>query len=249
MFVGSILSAAAWYADVALAALLALFLLGGLFRGFSKSTKGFFVLIFIVCVSLLLTGVTQDAAVEGGIGKGISDGLASASADWGPAFNEPVIVTEDGDYCIMVGDSPVALNGDNFGAKGTFAEFFAEKFHVEEGTSVAGAAVASVTSVCVAAIIFVIYLVGILLIFFVIRRIAGPMIKATVPGIKALDKLLGALFTTLIGLVFVWVIFAIIASLGDGAAAAKEYLANSAFAGLLYNNNPISTLFTQIFGS
>ena len=75
------------------------------------------------------------------------------------------------------------------------------------------------------------------------------MIKATVPGIKALDKLLGALFTTLIGLVFVWVIFAIIASLGDGAAAAKEYLANSAFAGLLYNNNPISTLFTQIFGS
>ena len=45
MFTANIVSAAGWYADVALAALLVLFLLAGLIKGFSKSTKGFFVFV------------------------------------------------------------------------------------------------------------------------------------------------------------------------------------------------------------
>ena len=241
MFTANIVSAAGWYADVALAALLALFLLAGLIKGFSKSTKGFFVFVFVVCVSLMLTGLTQDAVADSALGTSISDGLSSASADWGPAFNSPVTVSED--------DTPTELNSGNFGIKGSFAGFVADKFGVQTGDTVAGAAVASITSVCVAAIMFVVFVIGIVLVFFVIRRVAAPMAKAAVPGVRLLDRILGALFSAFVGLVFVWIVFAIIAAIGDPAAEAQNYLSESAFAGLLYNNNPITTLFTRIFGS
>lgn len=249
MFIGGILSAASWYADVALAALLVLFLLAGIIKGFSKCTKGFFVFVFIVCVSLLLTGLTQDAVTESGLGTSISDGLSSASENWGPAFNAPVTVGEDGKYYIMVEGSAAELGGGDFGIKGAFAGFIADKFGVEDGDTVADAAVGSITSVCVAAIMFLVFVIGITVLFFVIRRVAAPLGKATVPGLKAVDKILGAAFNLLIGLVFVWVVFAIIAAIGDVAAPAKDYLSASKFAGLLYNSNPITTLFTRIFGS
>lgn len=249
MFLSGIISAASWYADVALAALLLLFLLAGIIKGFAKSTKGFFVFVFVVCVSLLLTGVTQDAVYDSALGTSIHDGIASASEDWGVAFNSPVTVNGDGAYCITVDGAEVPLSGGDFGFKGTFANFVAEQFRVEEGETVAGAAVASITGVCVAAIMFLVYVIGITLIFFVVRRLVAPMAKATLPGVKFVDKLLGAVFSLLIGLVFVWIIFAIIAAIGDNAAAANDYLANSAFAGILYNHNPVSTLFSRIFGS
>ena len=161
MFIGGILSAASWYADVALAALLVLFLLAGIIKGFSKCTKGFFVFVFVVCVSLLLTGLTQDAVTESGLGTSISDGLSSASENWGPAFNAPVTVGEDGKYYIMVEGSAAELGGGDFGIKGAFAGFIADKFGVEDGDTVADAAVGSITSVCVAAIMFLVFVIGI----------------------------------------------------------------------------------------
>ena len=161
MFIGGILSAASWYADVALAALLVLFLLAGIIKGFSKCTKGFFVFVFVVCVSLLLTGLTQDAVTESGLGTSISDGLSSASDNWGPAFNAPVTVGEDGKYYIMVEGSAAELGGGDFGIKGAFAGFIADKFGVEDGDTVADAAVGSITSVCVAAIMFLVFVIGI----------------------------------------------------------------------------------------
>lgn len=249
MFIGNIISAANWYADVALAALLLLFLLAGIIKGFAKSTKGFFVFVFVVCVSLLLTGLTQDAAVESSLGTSIHDGIASASDDWGLAFNSPVTVNADGAYCITVDGNEVALTGGDFGFKGTVANFVAKQFHVEEGETVAGAAVNSVTSICVAAILFLVFVIGITLVFFVLRHLVAPMAKTTVPGVRAADRVLGGVFSLLIGLVFVWVVFAVIASIGDKAAVAGDYLSASKFAGLFYNNNPVSTLFTQIFGN
>lgn len=249
MFSLGILSAAGWYADVALAALLVLFLLAGIFKGFAKSTKGFFVFVFVVCVSLLLTGLTQDAVTDSSLGGTIRDGLASASTDWGPVFNSPVVIAEDGTYCVMVGEAATPIGGGDFGIKGTFANFIAEKFGVEEGATVAGAAVDSITSVCVAAIMFLVFVIGITLLFFILRKLISPLAKATLPGVRVVDKILGAAFSVLVGLVFVWIVFAIIAALGDKAAAANDYLSSSAFAGLLYNNNPIATVFTDIFGS
>ena len=47
MFSG-LLSASAWYVDVAIVIVLALFLVGGLIKGFAKSTKGFFVFVVII---------------------------------------------------------------------------------------------------------------------------------------------------------------------------------------------------------
>ena len=77
MFVGGIVSAAGWYADVALAALLVLFLLAGIIKGFSRSTKGFFVFVFIVCVSLLLTGLTQEPSTSPS-----SRAMTASSTSW-----------------------------------------------------------------------------------------------------------------------------------------------------------------------
>ena len=153
MYIGNLVSAASWYADVAVAAFLLLFVLAGALRGFGKSTKGFFVFVFVVCISLLLTGMTQTAAVEGSLGKSISEGIGSASEGWGVAFNSPVYTDDGENYSILVNDELVPLGGSDFGVKGSLAAFIAKSFHVEDGQSVAGAAVASVTNICVAAIL------------------------------------------------------------------------------------------------
>ena len=229
MYIGNLVSAASWYADVAVAAFLLLFVLAGALRGFGKSTKGFFVFVFVVCISLLLTGMTQTAAVEGSLGKSISEGIGSASEGWGVAFNSPVYTDDGENYSILVNDELVPLGGSDFGVKGSLAAFIAKSFHVEDGQSVAGAAVASVTNICVAAILLLIFVVGITLVF--------------------VDRVLGALFSLLVGLVFCWVVFAIIDALGDKAIAADEYLRNASLARVLYENNPVASVFCKIFGS
>ena len=136
MYIGNLVSAASWYADVAVAAFLLLFVLAGALRGFGKSTKGFFVFVFVVCISLLLTGMTQTAAVEGSLGKSISEGIGSASEGWGVAFNSPVYTDDGENYSILVNDELVPLGGSDFGVKGSLAAFIAKSFHVEDGQSV-----------------------------------------------------------------------------------------------------------------
>ena len=78
MFSG-LVSASYWYVDVAIAVFLALFLIGGIIKGFAKSTKGFFAFVVIVCASALLMGVTQESAMESSIGTGIEDKISSAA--------------------------------------------------------------------------------------------------------------------------------------------------------------------------
>lgn len=249
MYIGNLVSAASWYADVAVAAFLLLFVLAGALRGFGKSTKGFFVFVFVVCISLLLTGMTQTAAVEGSLGKSISEGIGSASEGWGVAFNSPVYTDDGENYSILVNDELVPLGGSDFGVKGSLAAFIAKSFHVEDGQSVAGAAVASVTNICVAAILLLIFVVGITLVFFIVRRLVTPLATSASSAVKVVDRVLGALFSLLVGLVFCWIVFAIIDALGDKAIAADEYLRNASLARVLYENNPVASVFCKIFGS
>lgn len=47
--ISNLIASTYWYADVAVACFLALFIIGGIFKGFAKSTKGFFVFVFVAC--------------------------------------------------------------------------------------------------------------------------------------------------------------------------------------------------------
>lgn len=248
MSVTAMLSATAWYADVAVAVFFALLILAGILRGFAKSTKGFLVSVFIVCISLLLMGVTHESALGSGMGTGIHDKLMEKSADWGLAFNSPVYIDDDGTVFVVVEGQNVELNAAEFGTKGAFAKFFAEKFVTENGVSVAESAVNSITSVCVFAILFVIYVAAITLLFMLLRMLCRPLLDTQSTGLRLLDKSMGVVFNLVVGLVFVWIVFAVIASLQDKIPSAHSALSDSAFAGLLYRNNPIATVFLRIFG-
>lgn len=244
----SILSASYWYADVAIAVILALFLLAGAFRGLAKSTKGFFVFVFIVCFALLLTGLTHNAVLNTSMGTSINEKISSASADWGVAFNNPVYFDAAGDPYIVVDGQNTKLGASELGVKGGLAGFFAKQFVTEEGQSVAQFAANGVTSLCVFLIMFVIYIVAFVFIFALLRLFLKPVEDTDVTWLKALDRGLGALFSLLVGLVCIWIVFSIFASVGDKAQSLNDALSNSALGGLLYNNNPVYTIFHKIFG-
>ena len=246
--ISNLIASTYWYADVAVACFLALFIIGGIFKGFAKSTKGFFVFVFVACFSVLLMGLTHDAVMKSGLGTSINDKIYSASDGWGVAFNTPVYFDEAGEPYVIIEDNEVKLDAGEFGAKGAIANFFAKNFVTEEGQSVAKAAADSITSLCVSVIMFFVFVLAFTLLFALIRIFVKPLADTVVPGLKVLDKALGAVFSLLVGLLFVWIVFAIFASLGDKVAVVNEYLSNSSFAGLLYNNNPVTSVFASIFG-
>lgn len=247
MFAG-LVAASYWYVDVAIAVFLALFLIGGIVKGFAKSTKGFFAFVVIVCASALLMGVTQEAAMNSAIGTGIEDKISSAAGDWGVAFNSPVQRDAEGTIYVLVNDSPVKLDTSEFGFKGTVAKFYAERFDVADGDTVAGSAVRSITSVCVSAIMFLIFVAAFLIIFLILRLVLKPMSDSPSKGVKAVDKTLGALLRLFIGLVVLWAIIAIVAAIGEKAGVVDEYIHGSVIGGFFYDNNPLTTVFRMIFG-
>lgn len=247
MFSG-LLSASAWYVDVAIVIVLALFLVGGLIKGFAKSTKGFFVFVVIICASALLMGVTQEAAMEGSLGKNITESISVDSSGWGVAFNNPVTYDGEGKPYVVVEGNAVELSGGEFGFKGTMAKFYATRFGVPEGESVAAAAVGSLAGTCVSAVLFLIYVAGFLVVFFVLRLVLKPVEDSDSVGIKITDRLLGALLRLFIGLVIVWAILAIAAAIGGKVDTVDNFFRGSAIGGFFYEHNPLTTAFDMIFG-
>ena len=247
MFAG-LVAASYWYVDIAIAVFLALFLIGGIIKGFAKSTKGFFAFVVIVCASALLMGVTQEAAMDSAIGTGIHDKISAAAGDWGVAFNSPVQRDADGTIYVLVNDSPVKLDTSEFGFKGTIAKFYAERFDVADGDTVSGSAVTSATSVCVSAIMFLVFVAAFLIVFLVLRLVLKPVSDSPSKTVRVVDKTLGALLRLFIGLVVLWAIIAIVAAIGEKAGVVNEYISGSAIGGFFYENNPLTTVFTMIFG-
>lgn len=247
MFSG-LVSASYWYVDVAIAVFLALFLIGGIIKGFAKSTKGFFAFVVIVCASALLMGVTQESAMESSIGTGIEDKISSAADDWGVAFNSPVQRDADGNIYVLVNDSPVLLDAQEFGFKGTMAKFYAERFDVADGDTVAGSAVRSVTGICVSVIMFLIYVAAFLIVFLILRLVLKPVSNSDSTAVRAVDKTLGALLRVFIGLVVLWAIIAVVAAIGGKAGVVDEYIRGSVIGGFFYEHNPLTAVFDMIFG-
>ena len=66
--------------------------------------------------------------------------------------------------------------------------------------------------------------------------------------VKWIDRILGALVSAALTLVFILVVLAIFHIFDDKITMVTDYLRESSICGYLYENNPISTVFSKIFG-
>ena len=248
---GTILSASFSYADIALLALLVLGLVLGLIRGAAKSFKGFFLAIAIILISLLLVGFTLPKVRALSMFDKLDAKIASSASGWGDAFNSPLYKEDDGSFYIEVqqdGEMQHVPLKNVDGFKGWIANFLAEKFVQEEGHSLGEVASNWITNIVAAVAAFIVFAIALGLICWLIRLLLKPLHNSESSAVKLIDRILGAIVSAALTLLFVLVAFAIFHIFDSKMAIVTDYLKNSAICGFLYESNPISTVFSRIFG-
>ena len=249
---GTLLSATFSYADIALVALIALGLVLGLIRGAAKSFKGFFMAIAIILASLLIVGATFAKVREISVFNALDEKIVSSSQGWGDAFNKPLHKDDDGNFYIEVqqdGEMQQVPLSNVDGIKGKIANFLATRFVTDEGHSLGEVAADYITNLVVAIACFIVYCIALGLIVWLIRKlIFDKLHDSENKAVKWIDRILGALISAALSLVFVLVVFAIFHIFDSKMAVVTDYLKNSTICGYLYENNPISLVFSKIFG-
>lgn len=247
-----LLSATFSYADIAFIALLALGLVLGLIRGAGKSFKGFLLAIAIILASLLIVGATMTKVRQISVFNSLDEKIVSSSQGWGDAFNSPLYKNEDGSFYIEVqqdGEIQKVPLSDVDGIKGKIANFLASRFVTDEGQSLGEVAADYITNLVVAAACFIVYCIALGLITWLIRKLIFDKLHNSESGaVKWIDRTLGAIISAALTLVFILVVFAIFHIFDSKMAIVTDYLKNSSVCGYLYQNNPISTVFSKIFG-
>ena len=248
----SLLSATFSYADIAFIALLALGLVLGLIRGAAKSFKGFLLGVAIILASLLIVGATMSKVRGISVFNSLDEKIVSSSQGWGEAFNSPLYKDEDGNFYIEVqrdGEMQQVPLSDVDGFKGKIANFLATRFVTDEGQSLGEVAADYITNLVVAVACFIVYCIALGIITWLIRKlIFDKLHDSENKAVKWIDRILGALISAALTLVFMLVVFAIFHIFDDKLAIVTDYLKNSSICGYLYENNPISTVFSKIFG-
>ena len=248
----SLLSAAFSYADIAFLALLVLGLVLGLIRGAAKSFKGFLLGVTIILAALLILGATMSKVRQISVFNALDEKIVTSSQGWGDAFNSPLYKDDDGNFYIEVQQDgtmqqvPLS-NVDGF--KGKIANFLATRFVTDEGHSLGEVAADYITNLVVAIACFVVYCITLGLITWLIRKIFFDKLHDSEnKAVKWIDRILGALISAALTLVFILVLFAIFHIFDSKLAIITDYLKNSTICSYLYENNPISTVFSKIFG-
>lgn len=257
----TLLSAQVPYADIAFIVVLALALILGLIRGLAKSFKGFFLAVAIVLISLLLISPTfepvRKISVFEKMNVSITEKISSTELLAMPIYVETAqnedgtetrtffveITLEDGTTART--DLGTAL-GD--GIKAKFANWLAERFITEDGQTIGGVAGNFISDIIVSVIMFIVYCIALGLICWLIRLIFRGMHNSDSDVLRIVDRSLGAVVSVALTLVFVLVVLAIIAKAADENSAVHIYLSNSKICGFFYLNNPITELWTSIFG-
>ncbi len=246
-----ILSATFSYADIAFLAILVLGLVIGLIRGFSKSFKGFFLAVAIILGALLLVGALFPKVRTIGVFDQLDAKIVESSNGWGEAFNSPLYKNEDGSFYVEVqrdGEMQKVPLSSVDGFKGWIANFLASKFVTEEGVSLGKVAADYITNLVVAVSTFILICVALGLICWIIRKIFAGMHTSESVALKSIDRVLGALIAAALTLVFLLVVLAILHIFDSKITVVTDYLKNSSVTGYLYEHNPISTVFSKIFG-
>lgn len=241
----TIIADTTWYADVALIAVLLLFTLGGVIKGFGKSFKGFFVTIVVILLSLLLMGAFHETVMDSSLSVSLQEKIASASTGWGAEFNETVFIN-DGTYSILQNGELTELGSISF--KGKLAGWLAETLITESGVhSVASVCVYNVTSLIMAIALFVVCAIGLSIVCTVIKGATKGLHDSDNKTVRIIDKVFGGLIGLVVGAVIIFLVLAIFSALSDKAPSIMNYIEQSSVCKFFYELNPIGKVFAKIF--
>ena len=239
------LSATTWYADVALIAILVLFTLLGVARGFGKSMKGFVMTVTIILVSLLIMGLLHKTVMDSSLGQSLSGAIGGTSSGWGVEFNEVVYSDESGRYILIDG---ARQNLADMGIKGMIANWLAGLFMAEYGVqSLAGVCVHNVVSLIVCVALFLVSCIGLRIICSIIKGMTKNMHHSESKPVRIIDRILGGVVGLVTSAVLIMVVLAIIKAVGDKIPIVVDYINQSTVCKFFYDLNPIGTVLADIF--
>lgn len=261
MFV-NLLSADIPYADIAFFVIVALGLILGIIRGFSKSFKGFFLTIAIMLAALLLISPTFDKVRNLEVFVNMDNSISAKFESKNAIFSQPIYVrvnpeTGEKSYWVSVTteegttEQPLESSmGSDFTSsiKGKFAVWLAKTFITDDGQTIGGVAGTFVSDIIVAVIMFVVYCLALWLICWLLRKIFAKMHTSESKALVAIDRTFGGIISTAFAFVFILLVLAILNELKDKIPTVDQALSSSTVCGYFYVNNPVAKLFTKIFG-
>lgn len=261
MFV-NLLSADIPYADIAFFVIVALGLILGIIRGFSKSFKGFFLTIAIMLAALLLISPTFAKVRNLEVFVNMDNSISAKFESKNAIFAQPIYVrvnpeTGEKSYWVSVTteegttEQPLESSmGSDFTSsiKGKFAVWLAKTFITDDGQTIGGVAGTFVSDIIVAVIMFVVYCLALWLICWLLRKIFAKMHTSESKALVAIDRTFGGIISTAFAFVFILLVLAILNELKDKIPTVDQALSSSTVCGYFYVNNPVAKLFTKIFG-
>ena len=250
--INQIVSAALPYVDIAFFAIIGIGLVIGLIRGFAKSFQGFFLAVTIILCSILLVGATFTKIRQISVWDSLDNKIVASSQGWGQAFSEPLHQNEDGSFYVEVqqdGETQKIPLANVGGIKGKIAAFLAQRFVQEvpeEGISLGQVLANFITNIVTAAASFIVFCLAFGLICWIIRKIFGKMHDSEKKAVKAIDRILGALVSAALMIIFLLCVLEIFSFFADKLPKVTEYIEASTVTKYLYEHNPISTIFANI---
>lgn len=257
----TLLSADLPYAEIAFFAIIALGLVLGLIRGFAKSFKGIFLTVAIMLCSLLLITPTFGKVRNVDFVMNIETSLTQKIEGGSEIFALPITVQVDGDgnrtFWAEAQVDGVATQvpieeamGDGLlgSTKGKLVLWLAERFITDSNQTIGSVAGIFVTDIIASVVMFVVYCIALWFVCFVLRKIFSKMHKSESKLLKGIDRTCGAVVSTAFAFIFVLLVLAILHAIRDKIPEVDEMISSSTVAGYFYANNPIATLFAEIFG-
>lgn len=258
-----ILSADGTYADIAFFVILALGLVLGILRGFSKSFKGIILTLGILLISLLILSPVFEQVRNIDAFKNMEQSVTQSFESKSELLAKPIFldadengntvylveqINEDGTTQLVDLNDCIANGGLQGAMKAKTTLWFAQKFITESGTSVGSVAGIFVTDIIVAVITYAVICVVLGLICWLLRKVFKSMRESDSKTLKAIDRVFGAVVSTAFALIFIFLVLAILYTLRDKTGNVDAALRASKVCGYFYVNNPVSTLFAEIFG-
>lgn len=254
----SILSADLPYAELAFFGVLAIGLILGIARGFSKSFNGFFLSVAIILCSILLITPTFMTVRSIGVFNSIESSLSQSIEGTSDVFSTPIIIAENGagerSYWIQTADDTYAPLEESMGsdmassAKGKLANWLAQQFITESGQTIGSVAGIFITDIIVMVLMFIVYCIILDLICKLIRKFFSKLHDSESRVLHIIDRTCGAIISTGFSFVFILVVLAIAFVLRNRLPQIDSAISSSTICNYFYCNNPIATLFTEIFG-
>ncbi|HKL93845.1 MAG TPA: hypothetical protein VJZ69_01015 [Clostridia bacterium] len=246
-----ILSATLNYADYALIGLCALVFLGCTIRGLGKSLYGFFFSLVIILGSFYLSGLATEPLLKAPVGQEFNKAIDGWADSWGDAFNCEVFFVDSKPVIYPAGSTtavPLA-NAVSNKALGLAIEKVAPKvIPPEGGMSLSEILVPNMTYILGYIIVFIAMMILLKIFFKIINSLWD---KLTHNGLrhKGLDKFMGAVISVVYSGAFVLFALAIIGMFADKPllAPAIDMVKSSQLCSWIFVNNPILTIFLQLF--